>query len=76
MHNGPKSGLAVKSLERKQTQTVAKWEMRLKMGAGGRKWRRWWQNWLHDEPVNWAPAWKVMDGKPQCEKAICCLLFV
>lgn len=35
MHNGPKSGLAVKSLERKQTQTVAKWEMRLKMGAGG-----------------------------------------
>lgn len=33
MHNGPKSGLAVKSLERKQTQTVAKWEMRLKTGA-------------------------------------------
>lgn len=33
MHNGPKSGLAVKSLERKQTQTVAKWEKRLKMGT-------------------------------------------
>lgn len=33
MHNGPKSGLAVKSLERMQTQTVAKWEMRLKTGA-------------------------------------------
>lgn len=66
---------AVLRLSRRGTEADRRpgWVTEWEMGDGETELAAWWTRQLGLLP---AASWKVMDGKPQCEKAICCLLFV